>query len=191
MSAATEPLAGIPYPSFAGISFPKAKKVITVGDGDVIELGGRNLTVISMPDHAAGSLLFLDRRERILFSGDEVQDVKRVNGSVRIVRDQLRRLMQFRPDFDRICAGPGIFSADLVEKLLACAEEVLAGAAGEPVPAGQYEAPAVPGFEGRIIYRRHGSRREDMPEGFDRKDPDKRIIRRGNAALLYDIRKIF
>ena len=71
MSAATKPLATIPFPSFAGIDFPRDYPVQIVGDGDVIPLKGRELLVFEIPDHAVGSLAFLDRKERILFSGDE------------------------------------------------------------------------------------------------------------------------
>ena len=187
MSRETQPLAGIPYPSFEGISFPKAKKVLTIGDGDVIELGDRRLEAIFMPDHAVGSLLFLDRKMRILFAGDEVQDFKRVNGNVSRVRDQLKRLAGLRSEFDMICAGPGIFPADIVEDLYKCAELILSGSEGERVSAGHFEPLLVPGYEGRTIYKRRGARKEDLPAGFDREDPNKRIIRFGKAALLYDV----
>jgi len=47
-------------------------KVTTVPllDGDVIELGGRQVTVIAVPGHTRGTLVFLDRNTRIVFSGD-------------------------------------------------------------------------------------------------------------------------
>lgn len=83
MSAATKPLATIPFPSFAGIDFPRDYPVQIVGDGDVIPLKGRELLVFEIPDHAVGSLAFLDRKERILFSGDEFMLMgKSLNGGV-------------------------------------------------------------------------------------------------------------
>ena len=45
MSAETKPLATIPFPSFAGIDFPRDYPVQIVGDGDVIPLKGRELLV--------------------------------------------------------------------------------------------------------------------------------------------------
>lgn len=66
MSAETLPLATQPFPSFEGIVFPRDYAVEIVHDGDVIPLAGRDLLVIQIPDHAVGSLAFLDGRERIL-----------------------------------------------------------------------------------------------------------------------------
>ncbi len=42
-------------------------------DGMVIELGEREVEVISIPAHSEGSLAFLDRNTRYLFSGDELE----------------------------------------------------------------------------------------------------------------------
>lgn len=39
-------------------------------DGDVIDLGGRKLDVIHIPGHTPGSILLLDRKTKILLSGD-------------------------------------------------------------------------------------------------------------------------
>jgi glyoxylase-like metal-dependent hydrolase (beta-lactamase superfamily II) len=41
-------------------------------DGDVIELGGRTLTVVTTPGHTAGSVCYLDQAAAILFTGDTV-----------------------------------------------------------------------------------------------------------------------
>ncbi len=41
-------------------------------EGDVLELGGRELEVIGTPGHTKGSVVFLDRQNRQLFSGDTV-----------------------------------------------------------------------------------------------------------------------
>lgn len=202
MSAATEPLATRPYPSFAGIEFPGAREVRIVRDGDVIDLGERQLEVLSMPDHAAGSLLFLDRRERILFAGDEISDFKRINGTVSAVYEQLLRLLALRDSFDLICAGPGLFPADTVERLAACAKKILdetetlqGSAAGDgfpgvPAEAGAWHAPEVPGCEGRTIYERRGARPEDLPPDFDRPDPFKRVFAQGGVRIQYDVRRV-
>lgn len=41
-----------------------------VADGDIIELGGRQLEVLETPGHAPDSICLLDRENRILFTGD-------------------------------------------------------------------------------------------------------------------------
>ena len=65
MSKETEPLATIPFPSFEGIEFPRDYKKVIVDDGDVIDLGGRTLTIFKIPDHAVGSIVMLDSREKL------------------------------------------------------------------------------------------------------------------------------
>lgn len=48
-------------------------RVRPLWDGDVIDLGGRELEVIGLPGHTPGSLAFLDRATGWLFSGDPIQ----------------------------------------------------------------------------------------------------------------------
>ncbi len=48
------------------------KRVHYLMDGDVIDLGGRLVDVIWLPGHTDGSILFYDRRTKLLFSGDTV-----------------------------------------------------------------------------------------------------------------------
>lgn len=43
-----------------------------VAEGDELDLGGRHIEIIELPGHTDGSLGFLVREERILFSGDAV-----------------------------------------------------------------------------------------------------------------------
>lgn len=190
MSAETRPLATIPYPSFAGISFPRDYPVRIVDDGDVIPLRGRELLVMKMPDHAVGSILLLDRKERLLFAGDEIAPVKRVNGTVEKICHQLARLETYRSDFDRICAGPGVFGADLVDRLLACAEAVLAGGEGTPLKAEVFRPITVSGYEGKTIYPRRGAHTEDLPPDFGKADPEKRAFTKDGVTIVYDIRRV-
>ena len=59
-------------PGFDPASFRSEPFTITdtVADGDVIDLGGRQLEVILVPGHAPDALCLLDRGNRILFTGD-------------------------------------------------------------------------------------------------------------------------
>ena len=41
-----------------------------VGEGDVIDIGGRRLEIIATPGHAPDSICLLDRENRLLFTGD-------------------------------------------------------------------------------------------------------------------------
>ena len=51
------------------ISFPAAKDI---SDGDVIDLGGKQLKVIEVPGHTPGSIMLTDPDEKICFSGDSI-----------------------------------------------------------------------------------------------------------------------
>lgn len=190
MSAETQPLATRPYPSFGEISFPKARQERIVSDGDRIDLGNRTLQVISMPDHAAGSLLFLDEKNKMLFAGDELGDMKRINGTVEHVCTQLQALMQYRNRFDTICAGPGVFPGDVADRLLAATERILAGSEGEMVTPRPYQMAEAAGYEGKTIYRRRDARLEDLPKDFDKPDPYKRLFTFDGVKILYDVRRI-
>ena len=48
----------------------KMYKMITMKDGHCFELGNRTVTVKSVPGHTRGSVLFLDDKEKLMFTGD-------------------------------------------------------------------------------------------------------------------------
>lgn len=52
------------------IHLPKDFTTVFMEDGQHIDLGGRRLCVISVPGHTKGSVVFMDRENHQLFSGD-------------------------------------------------------------------------------------------------------------------------
>jgi len=48
-------------------------EAIFVSDGDILELGNHEVEVISIPAHHDGSIALLDRKFRVLFTGDELE----------------------------------------------------------------------------------------------------------------------
>jgi glyoxylase-like metal-dependent hydrolase (beta-lactamase superfamily II) len=66
----------LPHPGFdpAAFRIVPAAPTRVVRDGDVIELGGRRLTVIELPGHTPGSIGLLDDEEGALLSGDAVYE---------------------------------------------------------------------------------------------------------------------
>ena len=48
--------------------------VVPVFEGDVIDLGGRELEIVHLPGHTPGSVTVLDRRNRCLIGGDPIQE---------------------------------------------------------------------------------------------------------------------
>lgn len=129
MSAETKAKATIPYPSFAGINFPRDYPVVIIGEGYKFQLGNRELEVFEIPNHTEGGIALLDRRERILFSGDEIMkvDSASVNCSIAQFERNMSKLAAHRSEFDRCCGGPGIVDASAIDNLLAAAQYILSG----------------------------------------------------------------
>ena len=61
-----------PMPARRRMPFTSYQKVF-VDDGFVFELGGREVEVLAIPAHAAGSIALLDRETGMLFCGDEIE----------------------------------------------------------------------------------------------------------------------
>ena len=49
---------------------PCAVKTLPVQDGDVFDLGGVQIEAIAVPGHTVGTMVYLDRARRVLYSGD-------------------------------------------------------------------------------------------------------------------------
>lgn len=47
-----------------------AKNIVSVHDGERIDIGGRALTIYAVPGHTPGSIVIFDPKTRVLFSGD-------------------------------------------------------------------------------------------------------------------------
>ena len=49
-----------------------AGEICTIRPGDIFDIGGRTLEALPIPGHTPGCMAFLDRQERLLFSGDAI-----------------------------------------------------------------------------------------------------------------------
>jgi glyoxylase-like metal-dependent hydrolase (beta-lactamase superfamily II) len=147
MSARALEIAKTPYPSKGSLNYPLEYPVTIVGDGDTIDLGSRVLEVFEIPAHAPSSIAFLDRKERILFSGDEVGKNVMLywmqpepQPTVEQHAQNMEKLLKHRKEFDFILSGHGteMESACLVEDYLEHDRRILSGLLeGEPfVPLG-------------------------------------------------------
>lgn len=192
MSADTYPLATVPFPSFEGINFPKDYPVKLIGDGDTIELGNRTLEVLEVPDHAEGSLIYLDRRTRILFSGDEFMSMgKSLNGSVAHWAACLEKMKPWKGSFDVMYGGTGRLEIDVLDKMWAGCQRILAGEEGTRDVAAGPARTYVPDPEGlgRVIVERFLPRPSDAKR---RVIPDtRRVLVQDGYPITYDIGHIY
>lgn len=192
MGAKSIPLATVPFPSFAGIAFPQDYERVAVGNGYAFHLGNRDLEVFEIPDHAAGSIALLDRKERILFSGDEFTgDKKRLNGGLTSYFRNLGRLYAHRDEFDRLCGGPGILDGELAGRLYECAAYILDGHEGTAPEEKPFHLPLPksPDAQGRIVYHRQLPHPEDLHH--DAEDGSREYRREATYAgvtINYDLR---
>jgi glyoxylase-like metal-dependent hydrolase (beta-lactamase superfamily II) len=90
-------------------TIPSMEPTKVVNDGDSIDLGGRQLEVIYTPGHSPGSMCLLDRKNRILFTGDHffpgplyahAPDV-----NISDYRDSNEKLIKRIVEFDYLCSG--------------------------------------------------------------------------------------
>jgi glyoxylase-like metal-dependent hydrolase (beta-lactamase superfamily II) len=142
MSAQAAELAKVPYPSKSRLTYPLDYPIKMVGEGDKIELGGRDLEVIEIPAHAPSSVAFLDRQQRILFSGDEVAPFVMLywqqdepQPTIERYARNMEKLLEHRTEFDHVCwgHGEGLLDPSIVQDCLENARLILSGAEGEPM----------------------------------------------------------
>ncbi len=142
MSAKALEIAKTPYPSKSSLNYPLDYLVTIVGDGDRIDLGNRSLEIIEIPAHAPSSIAFLDKKERILFVGDEVAESVMLywmqdepQPTVEQHALNMEKLLKRRTEFDFILSGHGndLENASLVEDFLEHDLRIMSGIEGEPM----------------------------------------------------------
>lgn len=108
-------------------------KMMPVWDGDIIDLGNRQLEVITLPGHTPGSIALLDIERRVLISGDPIQDGRIFMFGPQ--RDMLanyysmKKISGYMDRFDTIYPSHGSFplSSDIILKLIDGIEKMMRG----------------------------------------------------------------
>lgn len=192
MSKETYELRTLPFPSFSGIHFPRDYKVELISDGYTFHLGGRDLETISLKNHAVGSLAFLDRANRLLFSGDEIGMGRgyQCNYSVEHCASYMKKIYDLRDTFDVILAGSGIFDASAVTRIYEALAHVLEHPE-EGTPATAQRLPHSSPYAGGtpIIYGRRAARPGDGPK-HGAPNPNLRELTWNECRVVYDCTKI-
>ncbi len=114
---------------------------VIVTDGEIIDLGGRVLEVVSLPGHTPGHITLLDPAYRRLIGGDSIQDGRIfMFGPGRDMEAYVRSLEKLwaerSGDFDTICPSHGTcpVGKDIIPRLIEGARAVFEGrVTGTPV----------------------------------------------------------
>ena len=113
----------------------KTGTIVPVTDGDIIDLGGRELEIITLPGHTPGSIAVLDKANRVLISGDPIQDgdifMFGVQREMHAYLLSLEKLEKYKDRFDTIYPSHGTFPVkpELIAALHEGAEKIMNGTA--------------------------------------------------------------
>ena len=185
------PLATTPFASFAGIDFITDYERVAVKEGDVIEVGGLSLEIFEVHDHTVDGIAILDRKHRILFTGDEFMVFGKVlsNATISQFHAYIANLEKHRADFDYVCGGSGCFKAAFLDHFYELTGSVLAGNYGEPMAPGGAPKPGMlpPGPNGELVYDRMMPHFGDGGAGHLQDETRNEYVVRGDGLMIvYD-----
>jgi len=114
-------------------SIPPVEPTAVFHDGDIFDLGGRSLEVIHTPGHSPGSVCLLDRKNRVLFSGDTFFPGPLYAHAEDVYLDlyitSIDKMCAIRKDYDFLCAGhndPWVKS-EVIDRVAAAFQTILSG----------------------------------------------------------------
>lgn len=170
--------AKMPYPSLDASKYKTDYPVITVGDGYCFNLGNREIEVIEIPGHSPGDIALLDKKERILFTGDEVDNrialiwmQDEPQPTIEQHYKNMKKLMNRKSEFDYVCSGHNsiMVNGTIVKDFLELDRKIMDGEKGSPV----------------ILT-------EDLPKDFYMPQMEyKRSFTYNGVEVMYDIRYVF
>lgn len=106
---------------------------VPIENGDVLDLGDRELEIISLPGHTPGSIAVLDRKAKRLFSGDPIQDgsifMFGVQREIHAYRKSLKKLDAYRDGMDLIYPSHGTcpVSPEIIDALYEGSGKIMQG----------------------------------------------------------------
>lgn len=120
-------------PRLDDVTVPGPVKTLPIRDGDIFDLGGVKLEVIAVPGHTRGTVVFLDRDLRVIYSGDACNRNTLVYGeestSIEQYKESLLHLKEFMPAFDLLWGGHGGAAEQpgIVDDAISLCDEIMAG----------------------------------------------------------------
>lgn len=135
----------LPAEQIAQIEKRMQEKTFTpsfVDDGFIFDLGDREVEVIEIPGHTKGCLAFLDKKDRVLFSGDcavKSMDILMVVPQALTLSaylSSMKKLKSRRDEFDYLCTGHDgeLLPASFIDEIVDCCTGILDGTVkSEPI----------------------------------------------------------
>ena len=106
-------------------------KIFPVFDGDEFDLGDKKIKVIEVGGHTAGSIVLIDSKSRIAYSGDVCNNNTLLelptSLPVAVYLKNLHHLKEYQPEFDMMYGGHGIFDATIIDEAIETVSKVIAG----------------------------------------------------------------
>ncbi|MDR1904937.1 MAG: MBL fold metallo-hydrolase [Treponema sp.] len=112
---------------------PVPLKTIPVYDGHIFDLGGRKIKTIEVPGHTRGTLVFLDKGIRTVFSGDACNANTLLflphAASIEEYKQGLLHFKTFQSDFDIMYGGHGLFSVPkvIIDEAIELCDDIMEG----------------------------------------------------------------
>ncbi|NVM27601.1 MAG: MBL fold metallo-hydrolase [Candidatus Helarchaeota archaeon] len=78
----------------------RVKNVTTVSEGDVIDLGDMNLEVLFTPGHSDDGLCLLEKKLKILFTGDMIPWTPYIHTNIEDFRTSILKILKYSDEFD-------------------------------------------------------------------------------------------
>ena len=106
--------------------------LVPVKDGQVFDLGDRKIEVVHVPGHTPGSICLLDRKDKVLYTGDNDNTLVWLHPQdalpLEVYLKSLQKLQQRKKEFNTLFPGHGeaIDNTFIAEQIM-CAELIIGG----------------------------------------------------------------
>lgn len=129
---------------------PRPMKTYPIFDGDVFDIGDRELTVVHVGGHSPGSIMLLDPTYHVAYSGDTCNNDTIVTHGDSI-EEYLRGMLHLRKYTDDIFylfGGHEDFPATIIDECISLCRRILDGTDDRV----EYEIPFPPGKVSRVLF---------------------------------------
>lgn len=112
-------------------SMPHPMRVIPIWDGDIFNLGGRQIEVIHVAGHSAGEIVLLDRSMRAVYTGDACNSNTLLHFndclSIEEYLEYLHHFKKFQSEFDMCYGGHGDFTPVIIDEAIELCGKIIDG----------------------------------------------------------------